>query len=90
MDIGALAKDQVRRILTKDLDDAQDSLNRLMLMIGTLDDSDPRKAELLELHKRTAESAIELKEYMLANFPVVSPQEVQYAGRHQTSVGASG
>jgi hypothetical protein len=33
MDVKELAKDQSRRILTKDLDDAQHSLNRLVLMI---------------------------------------------------------
>jgi hypothetical protein len=67
MDIRALAKDQSYELIVKDIDYVNYGLNRLVSMIGKLDDTDPRKARLLELHKLTADSAIKLKEYMLAN-----------------------
>jgi hypothetical protein len=67
MDMTTLAKDQSCSFIVKDIDYVNYGLNRLVSMIRALDDADPRKARLLELHKVTANNAIKLKEYMLAN-----------------------
>ena len=64
MDITTLATDQSCRLIVKDIEYVNYGLNRLVSMIRTLDDADPRKARLLELHKVTADAAIKLQEYM--------------------------
>ena len=68
MGIRELAKERSCRLIVKDIEYVNNGLNRLVSMIRTLDDTDPRKARLLELHKATADSAIKLEEYTLANF----------------------